>query len=211
MVLEGWKWMVIMVLHPLARWQMLANVSKVDSHVQIAGCVDTRYSRWIHNSLKQASTSFNKRRFDRYVWNHVDIYIYIHTFEPMPGRTHLCNSPGYGTHLNFVCRSLKTVAGPSLDWAVKLLSPSSSRLLFADFIVRWDSTATLQMLASFFVHPGLRDWRHSHNYCEHGRLYLSLVLLMLFQYPFACLKESVYCTALIQIRRQKACSLLIAI
>ena len=32
-------------LAPVGAVQPLANVSKVDSHLQIAGCVDTRYSR----------------------------------------------------------------------------------------------------------------------------------------------------------------------
>ena len=127
---------------------------------------------WIHwvmfNKLQQAT-----------------LYPICYTIEPMPGRTYCCNSPGYGTHLNSVVRSLKTAAGPSLDWAVKLLFfyGSSRFVCLTDVIMRWDSRAKVHL------HRGLCHWRHSYNYCEHGRLHLSQYLLMLFQYPLHASKS----------------------
>lgn len=72
--------------------------------------------------------------------------------------------------------------------------------------MRWDWTATVHL------HRGLCHWRHSYNYCEHGRLYLSQYLLMLFQYPLHAPKSILhpFWFKSQNRRHMKACSWLIA-
>ena len=127
---------------------------------------------WIHwvifNKLQQAT-----------------LYPICYTIEPMPGRTYCCNSPGYGTHLNSVVRSLKNAAGPSLDWAVKLLFFLAVLALYVWQMSSWDEIERQKCICTeVCVIEGIRI-----NYCEHGRLYLSQYLLILFQYPLHASKS----------------------
>lgn len=76
------------------------------------------------------------------------LYPICYTIEPMPGRTYCCNSPGYGTHLNSVVRSLKTAAGPSLDWAVKLLFFIAVLALYVWQMSSWDEIERQQCICT---------------------------------------------------------------
>ena len=116
----------------------------------------------------------------------------------MPGRTYCCNSPGYGTHLNSVVRSLKTAAGPSLDWAVKLLFFLAVLALYVWQMSSWDEIERQKCICTeVCVIEGIRitianmDDSISVSICW-------------YCFNILCMPQRVYCTPLIQITKQKA-------